>query len=51
MDDAAGLLEQTLNEEKSTDEALTGLAESSVNAAAETQDVEAEMPKKARRRA
>ena len=51
MDDAADLLEQTLNEEKSTDEALTGLAESSVNAAAETEDEEAETPKKARRHA
>ena len=51
MEDAGSLLEQTLNEEKSTDEALTGLAESSINAAAETQDVEADMPKKARRRA
>ena len=51
MEGAAHLLEQTLNEEKSTDEALTGLAESSVNAAAETEDEEAETPKKARRHA
>ncbi|MCF6370900.1 YciE/YciF ferroxidase family protein [Rhizobium halophilum] len=35
MDDAAKLLETTLNEEKKTDELLTGLAEQTLNAAAE----------------
>jgi ferritin-like metal-binding protein YciE len=34
MDDAARLLDQTLQEEKKTDEALTALAEASVNLAA-----------------
>ncbi|MCJ8518862.1 ferritin-like metal-binding protein YciE [Pseudorhizobium tarimense] len=35
MDDAAKLLETTLNEEKKTDELLTDLAEQTLNAAAE----------------
>ncbi|TWF56439.1 ferritin-like domain-containing protein [Neorhizobium alkalisoli] len=35
MKDVAALLEQTLSEESKTDEALTGLAESAVNLAAE----------------
>jgi ferritin-like metal-binding protein YciE len=35
MDDAANLLDMTLNEEKKTDELLTGLAEQTLNAAAE----------------
>lgn len=35
MDDAAKLLEMTLNEEKKTDELLTGLAEQTLNAAAQ----------------
>jgi ferritin-like metal-binding protein YciE len=35
MDDAAKLLEMTLNEEKKTDELLTRLAEQTLNAAAE----------------
>jgi ferritin-like metal-binding protein YciE len=35
LDDAVGLLEQTLKEESDTDEALTELAESAVNIAAE----------------
>jgi ferritin-like metal-binding protein YciE len=37
MDDAVPLLEQTLEEEKSTDEALTELAETCVNQEAEAE--------------
>lgn len=36
MDEAASLLDQTLQEESATDEKLTGLAESVINAAAAT---------------
>jgi ferritin-like metal-binding protein YciE len=39
-DDAAELLEETLEEEKAADEALTQIAESSVNAEAEQEDKE-----------
>lgn len=35
LEDAAGLLEKTLDQEKDTDEALTELAKTAVNGAAE----------------
>src|SRR5262245_3351298 len=40
LDDAAALLDETLEEEKATDEALTELAEAAVNTAAETLEEE-----------
>jgi ferritin-like metal-binding protein YciE len=41
-EDAAELLSETLEEEKATDEALTALAETAINAEAEEDEVEAE---------
>jgi ferritin-like metal-binding protein YciE len=48
MGDAAALLEETLDEEKATDEKLTELAESEINVAAEEgeEDEAAEKPKR-----
>ena len=47
MRDAAELLQATLDEEKATDEALTGLAESEINVEAEeTDEGEEERPKR-----
>ena len=47
MSDAAELLQATLDEEKATDEALTGLAESEINVEAEeTDEGEEERPKR-----
>jgi ferritin-like metal-binding protein YciE len=47
MSDAAELLQATLDEEKATDEALTGLAESEINVEAEeTDEEEEERPKR-----
>ena len=48
MSDAAALLEETLDEEKATDEKLTELAESEINVAAEEgeEDEAAEKPKR-----
>ncbi len=47
MSDAAKLLQTTLDEEKATDKALTGLAESEINVeAAETDEEEEERPKR-----
>ena len=51
MDEVVELLSATLDEEKSTDESLTDLAESSVNAAAETSADEMPVQKKVRRQA
>ena len=42
MDEAAGLLDETLQEEKETDEKLTDLAESEINVEADEQTVPAE---------
>ena len=41
-DEAASLLEQTLNEEKQADESLTGIAESSINIEASEEDEDEE---------
>ena len=41
-DEAAGILEQTLNEEKEADETLTSVAESSINVEAANEDEEEE---------
>jgi ferritin-like metal-binding protein YciE len=49
MSDAAELLQATLDEEKATDEALTGLAESEINVEAEESDEEAEKERPKRR--
>ena len=47
MDDAAALLQETLDEEKSTDATLTELAESEINIKAEaTEDESEEKPKR-----
>ena len=48
MSDAAKLLQATLDEEKATDEALTGLAESEINVEAEetNEEEEEERPKR-----
>ncbi len=47
MSDAAELLQATLDEEKATDQALTGLAESEINVEAEeTDEEEEERPKR-----
>ena len=47
MSDAAELLQQTLDEEKATDEALTVLAESEINVQAEqTNEEDDEQPKR-----
>ena len=50
MGDAAALLEETLDEEKATDEKLTELAESEINVAAEEGE-EDEADEKPKRRA
>jgi ferritin-like metal-binding protein YciE len=50
MSDAAQLLQATLDEEKATDEALTGLAESEINVEAEETDEE-EADERPKRRA
>ena len=49
MSDAAELLQATLDEEKATDEALTGLAESEINVEAEESDEEEEDERPKRR--
>jgi ferritin-like metal-binding protein YciE len=49
MSDAAELLQATLDEEKATDEALTGLAESEINVEAEETDEEEEDERPKRR--
>ena len=49
MSDAAELLQATLDEEKATDEALTGLAESEINVEAEEADGEEEEERPKRR--
>lgn len=46
QEDAAGLLEQTLEEEKETDEKLTEIAESTVNAEEEGEESEGESDEK-----
>jgi ferritin-like metal-binding protein YciE len=46
MSDAAELLQQTLEEEKLTDQKLTELAESEINVAAEDEDEDEEAPKR-----
>ena len=47
MDDAAALLQETLDEEKSTDATLTELAESEINIKAQaTEDENEEKPKR-----
>ncbi|MGH7489305.1 MAG: ferritin-like domain-containing protein [bacterium] len=51
MDDAAQLLEETLAEEKATDELLTDLAESEINVEAEETDEEGEEDQPRKRRA
>ena len=47
-DDASQLLDETLQEEKKTDELLTQIAEASVNASAESESSEEEGPKAAK---
>ncbi len=49
MSDAAELLQATLDEEKATDEALTGLAESEINVDAQESDEEEEDERPKRR--
>ncbi|RUO98263.1 DUF892 family protein [Hyphomicrobium sp.] len=51
MDDAAELLDETLEEEKATDEALTELAETEINAEADDQPEEHEGAMKPKKRA
>jgi ferritin-like metal-binding protein YciE len=51
MEDAAGLLDETLEEEKATDEALTELAETEINAEADDQPEEHEGAMKPKKRA
>ena len=55
LDDAVKLLQETLDEEKATDESLTELAESEINPAAitsegESEDEDEEAPAKGKRR-
>jgi ferritin-like metal-binding protein YciE len=47
LDDAAGILAETLEEEKATDENLSELAESEINVEASEKEDDEEAPKRA----